>query len=251
MAGLDCDRISVATSRDDRVVYYLHGGGFVLALPNAQSAMISRWCVRLESTAYMPDYRLAPEHPCPAAPDDCLQGYRWLLESGVAPSNIVIAGDSAGGCLSLVTLQRIRAQGLPMPACAVLLSPVVDLTMSGPTFITNARRDPMFTMQGLLLMRNAYATEQAVTEPVASPLFGDFTGLPPLHIVAGSTEMLLSDSERAADKARSCGVEVELQVWPAMPHVFPAVPWLPESGSATRAIVEFVGKHTDWTEKCD
>ena len=246
MASLGCDRISVPVSRDDRIIYYLHGGGFVMALPNAQTAMISRWCSVFESTAYMPDYRLAPEHPYPAAPDDCLAGYRWLLEDGASPSNIVMVGDSAGGCLSLVTLQRIQEEELPMPACTVLLSPLADLTMSGETFISNERKDPMFTMQALLLMRNAYATEQAVTEPAASPLFGEFTGLPPLKILVGGTEMLLSDSLRVADRARDSGVAVELDIWPDMPHVFPAVLWLPESKAATNAIAEFVGKHTDW-----
>ena len=246
MAGLASDRINVPASRDNRIIYYLHGGGFVVALPNAQTAMISRWCSVLESTAYMPDYRLAPEQPYPAAPDDCLNGYRWLLEQDVAPSNIVIAGDSAGGCLSLVTLQQIREQDLPMPACSVLLSPVADLTLSGDTLVTNERKDPMFTMQALLLMRNAYVREQAVTDAVASPLFGDFTGLPPLKIVVGSTEMLLSESLRVADKARASGVEVELDVWPGMPHVFPAVPWLPESKAATGAIARFIGRYTGW-----
>jgi acetyl esterase/lipase len=246
MAGLNCDRISVAASHNDRIIYYLHGGGFVMALPNAQTAMISRWCSVFGSTAYMPDYRLAPEHPYPAAPNDCLTGYRWLLENGASPSNIVMVGDSAGGCLTLVTLQRIREQDLPMPACSVLLSPVADLTMCGQTFVSNERKDPMFTMQALLLMRNAYATEQSVTEPAASPLFGDFDGLPPMKILAGGTEMLLSDSLRVADKARASGVDVELDIWPKMPHVFPAVLWLPESRAATNAIAKFVAKHAGW-----
>ena len=249
--GVSSDWVNVPASRDERVIYYLHGGGFMLRFPNAHTGMVARWCRRLGSRALMPDYRLAPEHPYPAAPQDCLNGYRWLLDQQIDPANIVIAGDSAGGCLSLATLHLIKEAGLPMPACAVLLSPGTDLTMSGKSVVTNERKDPMFMLQGLIIMRGSYAPEQFMAEPAASPLFADYEGFPPLHFVVGSTEILLDDSTRAVEKARRAGVETELRIWRGMPHVFPSFPFLPEARGATDDIVRFISRNTAWEEMPD
>lgn len=143
----------------------------------------------------------APEHPFPAGADDCHATYRWLLAQGYHPRNIVIAGDSAGGNLSLVTLQRIKAAGEPQPACAVLLSPVVDFTLSSKSLVTNDRPDPMFKSAALVGLRALYAQPQQFLDPSVSPLFGDFAGLPPLLFQAGSTERLRDESLRAAARA--------------------------------------------------
>lgn len=244
--GISCQWLRIPHSQEGRVLYYLHGGGFVFRFPQAYRAMLALWCRRLGSRALLPDYRLAPEHPYPAAPQDCLAGYRWLLDQSVDPENIVIAGDSAGGCLALATLHGIQQAGLPMPACAVLLSPGTDLTLSGPSVRINERKDPMFTLQAMLTMRNAYAREEIMVEPAASPLYADYSGFPPLQFIVDSSEMLLDDSLRAADKARRAGVEVDLQVWDGMPHVFPVMPFLPESGKAIEQIARFVSRHTGW-----
>jgi acetyl esterase/lipase len=244
--GISCQWLRVPDSQEERVLYYLHGGGFVFRFPQAHSAMLARWCRRLDSQALMPDYRLAPEHPYPAAPQDCLSGYRWLLDQSYTPENIVIAGDSAGGCLALATLYGIKQEGLPMPACAVLLSPGTDLTLSGCSIVNNERKDPMFTLQAMLTMRTAYASEEQMCEPSASPLYADYSGFPPLQFVTGSSEILLDDSLRAAAKARRAEVEVDLHIWDGMPHVFPVISFLPESRKAIEQITRFVSRHTGW-----
>jgi acetyl esterase/lipase len=148
-------------------------------------------------------------------------------------------------------LHLIKEAGLPMPACAVLLSPGTDLTMSGKSVVTNERMDPMFMLQGLIIMRGSYAPEQFMAEPAASPLFADYEGFPPLHFVVGSTEILLDDSTRAVEKARRAGVETELRIWRGMPHVFPSFPFLPEARGATDDIVRFISRNTAWEEMPD
>ncbi|MEO0998480.1 MAG: alpha/beta hydrolase [Pseudomonadota bacterium] len=244
--GLAAEWVSVAGASEQNIVYYLHGGGFVMRAPNTHKTLLTRLSRRLGCKSLMPDYRLAPEHPFPAAPEDCLAGYRWLLDNGATPKQIVIAGDSAGGCLTLATLHLAKQAGLPMPACAVLISPCTDLTMSSSTALVNERSDPMFTLNLLLTMRNAYVRERDIVDPAASPLFADFSGFPPLQILVGSSEILLSDAERTAERARLAGVETELEIWDGMPHVFPAITLLAESGRALDTIADFVHRHAGW-----
>ena len=169
--------VGVRESHSERVLLYLHGGSFAFRFPNAHAALAARICRRLGTRALIPDYRLAPEHPFPAAPDDCETAYRWLLESGVNPCNIVIAGDSAGGNLALVTLQRARTAQLPLPACAVLLSPALDCTLSSPSMAAHEGRDPMLQLANLLVLRGYYIrSPHEYTNPEVSPLFADFQG---------------------------------------------------------------------------
>ena len=196
--------------------------------------------------ALMVDYRLAPEHCFPAAPDDCHAAYRWLLAQGYQPNEIVIAGDSAGGNLALATLQRIKAAGEPMPSCAVLLSPFVDCTLSGESMLSNEPHDPMFTLSGMLVIRRLYVQPEQFMDPSASPLFADFSGLPPMLIQVGDIEMLRDDAVRTARKAHAAGVAVELEIWEGMPHVFQALTILPQAAAASERIVAYIGEKTGW-----
>ncbi len=244
---IDARWIAPRNARDDRVLLYLHGGAFMFRYPRTHAAMVAPWCEALGARALMVDYRLAPEFPFPAAPDDCHAAYRWLLARGVAPRNIVVAGDSAGGNLTLATLHAIRSAGEPMPACAVLMSPVVDLTMSGATFVTHARRDPVFSLPQLIGIRNHYLAPEQMLDPRASPLFASFHGYPPLLIQAGSEEVLLDDAVRAAARAHAAGVAVELEIWRYMPHAFQVVRTLPQAAAAAERIVAFIARHTGWS----
>jgi epsilon-lactone hydrolase len=239
--------LEVPQSRLDRVLLYLHGGAFCFRMPRIQAGMLGRWCRRSGARALMPAYRLAPEHPYPAASDDCLAAYRWLLNHGVPAHNIVICGDSAGGNLALVTLMRARDEDLPLPAAAILLSPSTDFSLSGRSATVNEKSDPMFTMPLLRWFGEMYLSEPELhLTPLVSPLTGDFSGLPPLLFQVGSNEMLLDDSTRAAAKAHGSGVVVQLDVFEGMPHVFQAIGQLPESKLADKYVAEFLEGKAGW-----
>ena len=239
--------IDMPESRPERVLLYLHGGAFIFRFPHTHAAFVARIGRLLGARTLMVDYRLAPEHPYPAAPDDCHAAYRWLLAQGCDPRNIVIAGDSAGGNLTLATLHRIKAAGEPLPACAVMLSPFVDFTLSSPSLVGNEKADPMFTLAGIVALRELYAPPERFLDASLSPMFGDFTGLPPLLLQAGSTEMLRDESARIAARAHAAGVPVEFEIWDRLPHVFQIFRDLPQAGEAIDSIVRFVGKHAGWT----
>ncbi len=247
-----CDQVpaewlDVPGSRAERVILYLHGGAFAFRLPRMQSALIGRWCHALGARALMPRYRLAPEHPFPAGTDDCLAAYRWLLDRCGDARQIVIAGDSAGGNLTLVTLLRARDAGLPMPAAAVCLSPAIDFSLSGRSAVVNEDADPVFTTKLLRWFGDMYLSEpELYTNPLVSPLTGDFSGLPPLLLQVGTKEMLLDDSTRAAAKAHASGVTVQLDVFEGMPHVFQAIPQYAETKIADANVFEFIARHADW-----
>ena len=245
--GVPAEWVSVPESRPERILFYLHGGSFAFRFPNTHAAFAARLCRRLEARALIPDYRLSPEHPFPAAPDDCETAYRWLLASGVNPRDVVFVGDSAGGNLTLVTLCRALQAGEPLPACAVLLSPAVDCTLSSPSMVDNADRDPMLRLGNLLVVRHHYVSSpQLYTHPEVSPLFAEFEGFPPLLLQAGTSEMLRDEAIRTAEKAKAAGVDVELELWPETPHVFQIVSFLPESALAHDHIVRFILARTGW-----
>jgi acetyl esterase/lipase len=247
--GVPAEWISVPESRADRVLCYFHGGSFAFRFANAHAALVARLCRSLHARALLPEYRLAPEHPWPAAPDDCHAAYRFLLGQGIAPSDLVVAGDSAGGNLALVTLQRARNGGEPMPACAILLSPALDCTMGSPSMAHFDGVDPLLRLSALLVMRRHYVpTPELYMHPEVSPLFGDFAGLPPLFFQVGSTEILRDEAERAAEKADAAGVDVELELWPDAPHVFQIAEFLPESSIALAHITRFVRMRTGWAD---
>ncbi|MES2151064.1 MAG: alpha/beta hydrolase [Pseudomonadota bacterium] len=244
--GVPAEWLSVPDSLAQRTLLYLHGGAFIFRTPNVHAAMVGSWCRQMKARALMVDYRLAPEHPYPAAPDDCLAAYRWLLAQGHAPGQIVIAGDSAGANLALATLVRIKAAGLAQPACALLLSPVVDFTMSSVSMVSNAASDPIFTLGALATLRALYARPEQFLNPDLSPLFADLGGLPPLFFQASNSELLRDESLRGARHAHLAGVKVEVELWQGMPHVFQAVGALPQSRAALASLLRFVAAHAGW-----
>jgi acetyl esterase/lipase len=219
---------------------YLHGGAWCLHLPQIYARFVAILSELTGMRVLLPDYRLAPEDPFPAGVDDCFAVYRWMLEQGYRQRPFAIAGDSAGGSLSLVTLMRARDALLPLPDCAVLLSPSTDLTMSAPSARYNAQLDPMFSPAAQDLLPNVYCPGQDRHNPLLSPLFGNWNGLPPLLFHAGSTEMLLDDSVRAHDRATQAGVPAEIEVFLGLPHVWHMITWLPEAKLATRQVADFI-----------
>ena len=249
LGGVPGEWIIAPETRYERVILYLHGGSFAFRFPNAHASLAARLCRRLRARALIPDYRLAPEHPFPAAPDDCYAAYTGLLAQGIDPKNIVLAGDSAGGNLALVTLCRARAAGLPLPACAILLSPALDCTMESPSIATFDGQDPLIRRASLLVLRRHYVPEAfQFTDPEVSPLFADFRGLPPLFFQVGSTELLRDEATRAANKAFLADVDVELELWPGAAHVFQLLEFLPEARLAIDHIVRFVRMRADWPD---
>ena len=247
--GVPAEWITVPQSRDERVILYLHGGSFAFRFPNAHAALVSRLCQSLGARALIPDYRLAPEHPFPAAPDDCHRAYRALMGQGLCSRSIVIAGDSAGGNLALVTIHRAKAAGEPLPSCAVLLSPALDCTLTSPSMADYDGQDPMLRLRTLLVLRRCYVpSPQQYVDPEVSPLFADFHGFPPLLLQAGSSEMLRDEAVRGADKAHAAGVDVELEIWPGVPHGFQIAEFLPEATSAIDHIARFVRMRCGWVD---
>ena len=204
----------------DAAILYLHGGGYVIGSARSHRHLAAAVGAAADAAVLLPEYRLAPEHPFPAALDDAVAAYRWLLEKNVAPARLVIAGDSAGGGLTMATLVALRDAGLPLPAAAVGISPWTDLSFSLPSHATRAAVDPIVTREGVGKMAVAYLAGRDPKTPLASPLFADLRGLPPLLIQVGDDEVLLDDAVQLAERARSVGVDVTLEVAPTMVHVW-------------------------------
>ncbi|MGP3919310.1 alpha/beta hydrolase [Nonomuraea sp. 10N515B] len=194
-------RIEAPGTTGEDVLLYLHGGGFVVGSPRVTAHLTVALLQHLDGRAVSLDYRLAPEHSFPAASDDCLAAYRELLDAGTDPQRLMIAGDSAGAALAVVTMMRARELGLPMPAAAVLFSPAVDLTLSGASMRSKDGVDPIFTPADLEWYFDQYVAGSDRSAPEASPIFADLTGLPPLLIQVGSSELLLDDAVRLAARA--------------------------------------------------
>lgn len=224
-------------------ILYLHGGAWCIHLPGLYRRFATRLSELTGMRVLLPDYRLAPEHPFPAAIDDCLAAYRWLIDQGYTQRPLTVAGDSAGGSLTLVTLMRARDALLPLPNCAAMLSPSTDLTLSGPSIRYNAEADPMFAPEAGELLPPLYCPGEDRANPLVSPLFGNWNGLPPLLFHAGSTETLLDDSVRGHDRAVQAGVAAEIEVWPDVPHVFHVFNWLPEAKDAMQKLASFLTAH--------
>ncbi len=219
---------------------YLHGGAYVLGSIQVYRDLVARLARATHTRVLAIDYRLAPEHPYPAALDDAITAYRWLLKGDVDPSHIMLVGDSAGGGLTLATLVALRDAGEPLPAGAVCLSPWTDLALTGASVQSKAGSDPILDPDSLRCYASYYADERDKTLPLLSPLYADFEGLPPLLFQVGTDEILLDDAVRCADKAREAGVDVTLTIWDEMVHVFQMMGFLTESKDAIRQIAEFV-----------
>jgi len=226
----------------DRVLEYVHGGGYVIGTADYYRRLTGHLANALGCRVLNVDYRLAPENPHPAPVEDATAAYRWLLGQGIEPSHIAISGDSAGGGLTVATLLKIREQGLPMPAAAMPLSPWIDMEGTGESMTTRADRDVLVQAETIKGMADAFLQGQDARDPLAAPLHADLRGLCPLYIQVGDDETLLDDSIRLADKARAAGVEVRLDVFPEMQHVFQmAAGNMPEADEAIGRLAEWVG----------
>lgn len=243
--GVSAEWIVAPGADNDRVILYLHGGGYVMGSVNTHRAMVARISRAAKAKALSLDYRLAPENPFPAAVEDATAAYRWLLAEGYRPNKVVISGDSAGGGLTLAALLKLRDDKVLLPACAVPISAWTDMQGTGASMKTRADKDPMVASAGLFDMAKAYVGDADPKNPLASPLHGDYTGLPPMLMQVGDAETLLDDSTRVAEKAKAAGVKVDLEVWPEMIHVWHVyAKILPEAQQAIDRIGQYVIEHT-------
>jgi acetyl esterase/lipase len=239
--GVPAEWVAAPGADPQRVLLFFHGGGYYRGSIRTHREFAGRLSRASGATALAIGYRLAPEHAFPAAVDDCVTAWRWLVAGGTAPGRIVVAGDSAGGGLALALCLVLREAGEPLPAAGVLLSPWTDLAQSGASMESNALADPTISKGYLDRFAQAYLGNGAARNPLASPLHGDLRGLPPLLIQVGSVETLLDDSTRLAEKARAAGVRVDLQVWDGMFHVWQRhAAQLPEARQAIDSIGAYV-----------
>ncbi len=235
--SLRCVWLTPKRSQHDRVLLYLHGGGFVFGLSGQHLRMVAGLAQRSELRTLLVDYRLAPRHPWPAALEDCLTAYRWLLEQGVAPQHIAVAGDSAGGNLAITLAMALRDTGIPLPAALACLSPVGDLARrEGKGQLVG---DAVLHPRAIRRFNRSYIAGQDPRHPLISPVYGEWSGLPPLLIHAGEEELLREDAERLAAAAQAAGVEVELAIYPGMWHVWQLWLELPEAQESLSSIARF------------
>ncbi len=227
----------------DKTILYMHGGGYVYLSPVTHRHIAAAISRESGAQVLLIDYRMGPEDPFPAAVDDAVTAWKWLLTNGADPKRTVAAGDSAGGGLTVALMLKLKALGEKLPAAGVCISPWTDLALTGDSIVSKAKADPMLTKNDLLHFAGCYLGKADPKNPLASPLFGDLTGLPPLFIQVGSDEILLDDATRLHDRAKKAGVQSDLEVWPEMIHVWHgAAPLVPESVDAIR-------KFAVWLEK--
>lgn len=242
--GVKAELITPPGADSRRVILYLHGGGYVIGSPNTHRSLAGEIARAAGSAALVIDYRLAPENPFPAAVDDAVSAYRWLLSNGYSPENIVVAGDSAGGGLTVATLLAIKERNLPVPVAGACISPWVDMAGTGESVKARASIDPMIQAETLHMMASLYLNGADARTPLASPLYADLKGLPPLLIQVGEREILFSDSEVLRDRAQQAGVQVTFEEWPGMVHVWHLFhPMLTAGRDAIKKIGEFVRQH--------
>ncbi len=244
--GVAAEWVVTPASQPDRYILFLHGGGYVVGSPSLYRHLTWRLAKAAQARLLAVDYRLAPEHPFPAALEDAMAAFRWLLAAGAKPGRIAVIGDSAGGGLAFALLLRCRDEGrLPLPAAIVALSPWTDLAMTGASLRGNALADPFLDANGIAPLAECYLAGADPRHPYASPLYADPTGLPPALIQVGSDEVLRDDATRVADRLRMAGCEATLEIWPRMPHVwhlFASI--MPEARHAIARIGEFVLQRT-------
>lgn len=241
--GVPAEWTTAPGAREDRALVYLHGGAYCLGGIATHRGLAARLSRHARLRVLNVDYRLAPEHPHPAAVLDAAAAVRFVHASGLAPSRVAVGGDSAGGGLAVATLVALRDAGEALPAAGVCISPWTDLSGSGESMRTRAALDPLVDAETLALMAAEYLAGRDPRTPLASPLFADLRGLPPLLVHVGTAEILLDDATRLAERARDIGVDVELEVWDDMIHVWHAfADMLPEGVQAVQGIAEFLEK---------
>jgi monoterpene epsilon-lactone hydrolase len=230
----------------ERVIFYLHGGGYQMGSPLTHRGLVGRIARAASARALSIDYRLAPEHRFPVALEDSVAAYRWLRRQGIRADRITLAGDSAGGGLALATMVAVRDSGDALPAAAVCMSPLTDLAMEGASMRTCAALDPFIRPEDIAAYSHRYLGPDGDPKaPLASPLYADLRGLPPILMLVGTWEVLLDDSTRLAERARDAGVEVELQLGEEMVHVWPSfAPLFPEAAQAIQLIGDYIRKRT-------
>ncbi len=243
--GIPSEWVSVKESREDFVLFYMHGGGYIVGSPTSHRDLISRMAREARMRALVPDFRLAPEHPFPTQIEDCVRAYQWLLKQGYTANHIVFAGESSGGALVISVLLALKEQQIPLPIAAIAISGMLDLEASSNTFKTNLSVDPSVDSERIFRLARLYIGDRDPKMPLASPIYANLTGLPPLLIQVSSVEVLLDDSIRLAQAARDCGGEVELEVWYGLPHawhIYASI--LPEGQQAIVRAGKFARKYT-------
>ena len=248
LGGVPVAEVTVDGVEPRHVVLYFHGGVYVLGDAVQAAGLAAQIGRRTRAKVISVDYRLAPEHPYPAAVDDALAAYQALLDNGTAPSDIAFAGESAGGGLAVATMVNARDHGLPLPAAAYVMSPYADLTLAGATMDTKAGADVLMSRDNLASRVGDYTAGHDPADPLISPIFADLSGLPPLIIQAGTHEVLLDDAVRLARQAAVADVEVTLDVTPGVPHVFQTFyPILDEAAAALDRAGQFLTAHLTTT----
>jgi len=242
--GVDGEWIVPADAPGDKAILYFHGGGFRLGSVASHRDLIARVAEASRCRVLAINYRLAPEHRFPAALDDAITAYGWLRKQGFTPGDIALAGDSAGGNLALTTMLSLRDRGEPLPAAGVLMSPWTDLAATGESYQSRAAADPIHQRSMILALAKTYLGEAGdARDPLVSPLYADLSRLAPLLIQAGDRETVRDDATMLAEKARASGVDVELQVWDGMIHVFQMFPEIPQAQEAVASIAAFLRGH--------
>ena len=250
---VSCDRISAgsvdgewiapADAPPDKAILYFHGGGFRVGSVSSHRGLIAQIAVTSGCRVLAINYRLAPEHRFPAAVDDALAAYGWMLEQGLQSSNVAFAGDSAGGNLVLAAMLAVRERQLPLPVAGMLMSPWTDLAATGASYTTRGEADPIHQRPMILALAKKYLGQRDPRDPLVSPLYADLKRLSPLLIQVGNRETVLDDSTMFAEKARSAGVDTELQIWDGMIHVFQMFSEIPEARQAIAATAKFLRRH--------
>jgi epsilon-lactone hydrolase len=250
LGGVPSAEITIDGIEPRHVVLYFHGGVYVMSDAFLAADLASQVGRRTDAKVISVDYRLAPEHPYPAAVDDALAAYDALLHTGIDPSDIVFAGESAGGGLAIATMVNARDHGLPLPAAAFVMSPYADLTLAGASMETRRAVDPLLSRELLQARVADYTSDQDAALGLISPIFADLSGLPPLIIQAGSHEVLLDDAVRLAGQAATADVQVTLDITPRVPHVFQAYyPILDEAAAALDRAGQLLSAHLAGAER--
>lgn len=239
--GVPCEWLIPQNSPKDQVLVYLHGGGFVMGSTHLHFQMLAFLAQKMDMRILVVDYRLAPEYPFPAALDDCVTAYRWLLKQGLSAQNMVVAGDSAGGNLTITTLMKLRDSGDPLPAAAACLSPVADFI--DKDMLSQGFKDPLLHPKAVHFYDKSYIAHNDPRDPLISPALGDWHALPPLLVHAGEDEILREDAIRIETLAKAAGVDVRLEIYPRMWHVWQVFLALPQSVQSLEDIAQFLRSH--------